>query len=100
MIWDWINAIAVFIKKLFMFPAIPPQMPRRIDANAPCPFCGNCDGILLAVERDQKMLVQHQCKFCRGKWWEDPILKEYESTAATGASIKIEAPALPPPPKE
>jgi hypothetical protein len=90
MIWKWINAVVAFFREFFV-PPIPPPVLRVINENARCPSCGGCLGRLTAVHRDGKMLVQHDCKICKAKWWEAPV--EKQAIAPTSATVIMEAPA-------
>jgi hypothetical protein len=87
MLWSWINALVVFVREFFTPPPIPE---RVIDQNMRCPSCGGRKGQITAIQRDQKMLVQHDCKICKAKWWESPVEKQ---AAPTSASVIMEAPA-------
>lgn len=89
MIWDWINAVAVFLKRLVMPPVPPPYIPK-IDPNEVCPGCGNTNGSLLAEPQpDGRMLIRHRCNVCGMKWRVKPVL--HEPVAVSSATVKLTA---------
>lgn len=74
MIFVWFKAAALWFLRLFIPPPAEPYIPR-IDPNAVCPSCGNCEGRLEAVKDTAgKPLVKHECRVCRAEWFEKPVL--------------------------
>jgi hypothetical protein len=93
MIWDWINSLALFIRKLFAFPDIPLFIPA-IDPNAFCPGCGNRQGSLLAeTQKDGTVLIRHRCSICGAKWYEKPVLRAPQAASSATVVITADAPA-------
>lgn len=87
MIFIWAKNLLIFILRMFIPPQPLPQIPE-IDENAPCPGCGHCNGRLTSVQKDNKLLVQHDCQVCRAQWWELPVLRE---TSTTGSTVTVAA---------
>lgn len=77
MIWLWINSAWVWLLKLVIPPPAKP-VTRKLDANAPCPACGNTSGTMRAVQLESKRsMVQHVCNICHAKWYEKPIIEHF-----------------------
>jgi hypothetical protein len=82
MIFVWLAAAARWIIRLFLPPPAEVVVPK-IDPSAPCPSCGNCSGTIAAVQVEGKMMVQHSCKVCAARWFENPVLKDPVATSTT-----------------
>lgn len=74
MIWVWLKSAALWCLSLIIPPPAAQPIPK-IDANAPCPSCGNTQGEIRAVVQNNQALVQHTCKVCRARWHELPVLR-------------------------
>lgn len=74
MIVMWIRAALLFLLRLVIPPPPDENAVRTIDPNAPCPSCGHRDGKIQAVDIKGKPQVQHTCKVCDAKFYEDPVL--------------------------
>ena len=83
MIFVWIRAALFFILRLFIPPLPEPAIPQ-LDINAPCPSCGHREGALTAVQKpDGSLHVRHDCKICKAKWFEQPVLRAHAASSAT-----------------
>jgi len=78
MIWHRLHLMFRAVMQ-FILP-LPASAFARIDPNSPCPSCGAALGIIRCVERGGKILVQHSCGVCGGRWHEEPIVKVNPST--------------------
>lgn len=73
MIFVWLRKALFFILRLVIPPPEEPTIPK-IDVNAPCPSCGHRDGEISAVSvSGAAPQVQHKCKVCGARWFENPI---------------------------
>lgn len=81
MIWYWLERLGGFMLLLFGKPPTDEQIKmlnKRLDPNLKCPCCGATDGELRCTEQQlqnnqTKILMQHRCKVCRARFFENPI---------------------------
>lgn len=74
MILQCLRFAIVWLLKLIIPPPSKAAIPR-IDPNATCPGCGNCDGwIQIKKLPTNDFVIEHNCKECRTQWHEKPIM--------------------------
>lgn len=73
MIFVWLRRAIFELLRLLVPPPEEPTI-RQIDVNAPCPSCGHRDGEISAITvAGSKPQVQHKCKVCSARWFENPV---------------------------
>lgn len=86
MIFTWLKSAVFFLLRLVIPPPLAPEIPK-LDVDAPCPSCGHRSGSLTAVQQsDGKLQVRHDCRICKAKWFEDPVLKAPDKIQAGPAA--------------
>jgi hypothetical protein len=85
MVFFWL--ILAFRRFAWLFRPPTERDIARIYPNAPCPICGARQGKLRCVvlqgpgpqskelpERTLKVMAQHSCECCGGRWFEQPVV--------------------------